>query len=48
MDMREQAAMRAAAKRNWRACAQWRTDRVGASMFGSRVASDAQSPEVVK
>ena len=29
MAMREQAATPAAAKRNWRACVQWQTDRVG-------------------
>jgi hypothetical protein len=29
MAMREQAATPVAAKRNWRACAQWRTDCVG-------------------
>jgi hypothetical protein len=33
MAMREQAATPAAAKRNWLACAQWRTDRVAGSIL---------------
>jgi hypothetical protein len=37
MAMREQAATPAVAKRNWLACAQWRTDRFGVPMFGSSV-----------
>jgi hypothetical protein len=48
MDMREQAAMRAAATRNWRACAQSRTDRVGTSIFGRVWQATRKSPEVVK
>jgi hypothetical protein len=37
MAVREQTGTPAAAKQNWRACAQWRIDCIGVSMFGSGV-----------